>query len=55
MGAWVSVLIVCARVPSGCLLEDGRGVGKFLEVLGNPGTGGIELAVLGIGGLVSLS
>ena len=46
---------MCARDPSGCLLEDGRGVGKFLDVLGNPGNGGIGRAVLGVGGLVSLS
>ena len=49
----MSVLIVCARAPSGCLLEDGRGVGKFLDVPGDPGAGGLDLPVLGVGGCSS--
>ena len=54
--AWVGVLTVYARAPSGCLLDDGGGVGKFLVLVGEEcplaraRMGRAALAVLGYGG-----
>ena len=58
----MSVLTVYVRAPSGCLLDDGGGVWKFLDVPGRswcrgewgvrwnePEVGRAALAVLGVG------